>query len=217
MLNKAWALGASISVSLASVAGAQTVPASVTPAAPVAAIVSGPSDNILRAGAAVPLRFTEALTTEQKQLRVGQRVQLETVENVIHNGMTVIPAGSPAVGEVVDVRNKGMWGKSGRIGGRLLYVRVGGRQIRLSGAFDDKGVTGTAGVVAAIAFIPVAGFFVTGTSARIAAGSQVKAFLDEDLTVATAVAAAPTAPAAPIVPAASLVPVSVTPVISTQR
>ena len=56
--------------------------------------------------------------------------------------------------------------------------------IRLSGTFDDKGVTGTAGVVAAIVFVPIAGFFVTGTSANIPAGSGVKAFLDEDLRIA---------------------------------
>lgn len=87
---------------------------------------------------------------------------------------------------------------------------VGGRQVRLSGAFDDKGVTGTAGVVAAIALVPIAGFLVTGTSARIPSGAQVKAFLDEDLVVAALLA--PTA-----VPAASLVPASVSPVVAVQR
>ena len=33
--------------------------------------------------------------------------------------------------------------------------------------------------------VPVAGFFVTGTSASIPAGAGVKAFLDEDLRIAT--------------------------------
>ncbi|QAY78572.1 hypothetical protein [Sphingosinicella sp. BN140058] len=63
--------------------------------------------------------------------------------------------------------------------------------IRLSGAVDDKGTTGTAGVVASIAFVPVAGFFVTGTSAQIPTGAPVKAFLDEDVSVAGALAAQP--------------------------
>ena len=54
----------------------------------------------------------------------------------------VIPAGSPATGEVTDVRRKGMWGKSGRITARVLNVRVGDRLIRLTGTFDDKGVLG---------------------------------------------------------------------------
>jgi hypothetical protein len=33
-------------------------------------------------------------------------------------------------------------------------------------------------------FVPIAGFFLTGTSAKIPAGGGVKAFLDEDLQIA---------------------------------
>jgi hypothetical protein len=77
-----------------------------------------------------------------------------------------------------------MWGKSGRIEARVLNARVEGRMVRLTGTFDDKGVTGTAGDVGAIALVPIAGFFVTGTSATIKAGGAVKAFLDEDLQIA---------------------------------
>lgn len=137
--------------------------------------------SILRAGTEVPLVTREELTTEKKQLRVGQRLQLEVASNVEMNGVVIIPAGTPVVGELTEVRNKGMWGKSGYINGRVISLRIGDRIIRLSGTFDDKGVTGTAGVVAAVAFIPVVGFFTTGTSARIAPGSAVKAFLDEDI------------------------------------
>ncbi len=167
-----------------------------TPAAPVATIVASPGGNILRAGIQIPLKMSEALTTEGKNLRIGQRVQLEVAETVSLNGQTVIPAGSPVTGEITDVRNKGMWGKSGRITGRILYVRANGNQIRLTGSFDDKGTTGTAGVVAAIAFVPIAGFITTGTSARIPLGAPVTAFLDEDVSVAFA-AAAPAPVAAP--------------------
>lgn len=139
--------------------------------------------SVLRTGTTVPLRMLEGLTTQGKLLKVGYRFRMEVAEAVTLDGQTVIPAGSPAVGEVVDVRNKGMWGRSGRIGVRVLYADVNGRRIRLTGATDDKGVTGTAGVVGAIVLVPVAGFFMTGTSARIPAGSPVNAFLDEDVTV----------------------------------
>ena len=107
------------------------------------------------------------------------------------------------MGEITDVRNKGMWGKSGHLGARLLYVTVNGRQIRLSGAFDDKGVAGGIGAVAvsAIVFLP-AGFFMTGTSAMVPAGSIIKSFVDEDVPLAIPAAAqAPLqvgAPAAPL-------------------
>jgi hypothetical protein len=158
--------------------------AAIAPAPKAAVILSSPTESVLRAGTPVALVMAESITTNGKKLRPGQRIRLTVASDVQLGGQVVIPAGSLAEGEITDVRNKGMWGKSGRIEARLLNVRVGDRLIRLSGTFDDKGVTGTAGVVAAIVFVPVVGFFVTGTSANIPAGSGVKAFLDEDLRIA---------------------------------
>jgi hypothetical protein len=158
--------------------------AAIAPAPKAAVILSSPTESVLRAGTPVALVMAESITTNGKKLRSGQRIRLTVASDVQLGGQIVIPAGSLAEGEITDVRNKGMWGKSGRIEARLLNVRVGDRLIRLSGTFDDKGVTGTAGVVAAVLLVPVVGFFVTGTSANIPAGSGVKAFLDEDLRIA---------------------------------
>lgn len=143
---------------------------------------------------------------------------LEVAEDVSVGGQVVIPIGSPVTGEVTHVRNKGMWGKSGGINARVLFVRANGHQIRLSGQIDDKGKTGTAGVVGAVAFVPVAGFFVTGTSANIPLGAPVNAFIDEDVPLAFAAPAAPAmvvpaaAPPAPV-PASEPVSTPLAPVI----
>lgn len=196
----------STSIAFAAIAAAQAAapqaaiaapaqPAAIAPSAPQAVILSAPTESVLRAGTEVPLVMAESITTNGKKLRIGQRVRLTVGSDVRLGTSVVIPSGSPAEAEITDVRNKGMWGKSGRIEARVLNVRVGDRLIRLSGSFDDKGVTGTAGVVAAVALVPVAGFFVTGTSATIPSGSGVKAFLDEDLRIA--------APAPAIIPAAA--------------
>jgi hypothetical protein len=163
---------------------ASAAQAVVQPAAPQAVIIAPATESVLRAGTEVPLVMSETITTAGKKLRVGQRVRLSVASPVMLGSATVIPAGAPAEAEITEVRNKGMWGKSGHVAARVLNVRVHGRMIRLTGTFDDKGVTGTAGVVAAVALVPVAGFFVTGTSANIPAGSGVKAFLDEDLQIA---------------------------------
>jgi len=163
------------------------VPVAPAEAAPMVAVIApSASPNILRAGTEVPMITREELTTKKKKLRVGQRVQIEVSSNIMHNGMVVIPAGTPGVAELTEVRNKGMWGKSGYIGGRIISMRLGDRQIRLSGTFDDKGITGTGGVVAAVALVPIAGFFTTGTSATIPSGSAIKAFLDEDIVYTSA-------------------------------
>lgn len=167
---------------------AQSVAVTTPAVAPIAIIQASATDNILRAGTEIPLILREELTTKKKQLRVGQRFQMEVSASVTRNGVTVIPAGTPAIGEITEVRNKGMWGKSGYIGARIVSLRLGDRHVRLTGTFDDKGVTGTGGVVAAVAFIPIAGFFTTGTSAFIASGSATKGFLDEDIAFTTAAA-----------------------------
>jgi hypothetical protein len=183
----------STSLMLMSLAAAQvttpqpvtTAPVAIAPAPRQAVILSGPTEAVLRSGTEVPLVMSESITTNGKKLRAGQRVRLQVASDVRLGTAVVIPAGSPAEAEITDVRNKGMWGKSGRIEVRVLNVRVGDRLIRLSGTFDDKGVTGTAAVVGSLLLLPVAGFFMTGTSANIPAGSGVKAFLDEDLRIAT--------------------------------
>ena len=174
-----------------------------TTPAPGTLAVGAAAGNMLRTGTEIQLKLEEPLTTEGKKLRVGQHFRLSVIEPVIVAGQIVIPVGSPAMGEITEVRNKGMWGKSGHLTATLLNVSVNGRQIRLSGTFDDKGVTGTAGVVAAVAFVPVVGFFTTGTSAKIAAGSQVKGFIGEDVPLVFAEAVAAPAISVPVATTAS--------------
>lgn len=204
-------VGAAIGV-VSLCASASFAQAQETPAAPLAAsaqpaalVVGAPAAPMLRMGQEISLRTLVELTTLKKGLAVGQRVPLEVAEPVMINGQIVIPAGTPAMAEITSVRNKGMWGKSGAFSGRVLYLRVGDRQIRMSGQFDDKGHAGGGAAVAtsAIVFLP-AGFFMTGTSASMKIGTPVSGFLDEDVPVqlaATAPAAAPlqaVAPSSPI-------------------
>lgn len=180
---------------------------SPAPPAPIAA--PAVTNAVLRAGTPVALRLMEEITTKKKAARVGQRFMMEVAEPVVVNNVTVIPAGTPAWGEITGVRNKGMWGKSGKLDARILYLRYNGRQIRLTGTFDDKGVTGTAGVVGAVVLVPLAGFFMTGTSAMLPKGGTVGGFIDEDVELAFA-NAAPVPLQVPAPAPAMVVPVTTT-------
>ena len=142
--------------------------------------------NILRAGAPVPVALSEPLTTKGKALRVGQLVRLEVAQDVMLNGRVAIPARSPVEGVLTEVRNKGMWGKSGGIHLAIRSVNINGTSIRLKGDMDTRGSTGTAGVVGAIVALPIAGFFVTGTSAEMPLNMPGRAFLDKDIALAPA-------------------------------
>lgn len=174
---------------LAAPVAAQTV---VTPQAPAAvessqtaAIVpQQAAENVLRAGAPVPVALSQALTTKGKNLKVGQIVRLEVAQDVMLNGRVAIPARSPVEGVLTEVRNKGMWGKSGAIRLHINSVSINGTKIRLTGDMDTRGETGTAGVVGALVVLPVAGFFVTGTSAEMPLNMMGRAFLDQDITLA---------------------------------
>lgn len=176
------------------------VPVSAQQAVPSAVIVPAKVENIVRSGTELTLEMREEVTTKGKKLTIGRRIQMATVGDVIHNGTVVIPSGTPAIAEVTQVKNKGMWGKSGYIAAKAVSLNLQGRSVRLTGMFDDKGVTGTGGVIASVALVPVVGFFVTGTSAVLPMGGQVKAFLDEDL----AYASATSTPAGIMPPASSL-------------
>ena len=161
----------------------------------VAVVQEQAAGNVLRAGAPVPVALSEFLTTKGKTLKVGQRVQLEVAQDVLLNGRVAIPARSPVEGVLTEVRNKGMWGKSGAIHLHINSVNINGTNIRLKGDMDTRGETGTAGVVGAIVALPVAGFFVTGTSAEMPLNMPGRAFLDQDIALAPLVPAASAAPA----------------------
>jgi hypothetical protein len=168
----------------------QPTTAPTVAAPPVAPLTVGANavQTKLASGTELSLRLRSELTTKDKILKVGDRFDLEAVDPLKIGSTTVVPAGTRAVGEITFVRNKGMWGKSGKFNARLLFLQMGDRNIRLAGTFDDKGTSGGWGAVGATllspVILPIGGFFVTGTSARLAAGTIVKAHLDEDVPVA---------------------------------
>lgn len=175
---------AAASLLVASPALAQTVVNPQTPAQAATVIHQVDTGNVLRTGAPVPVALSEALTTKGKHLKVGQIVRLEVAQDVMLNGRLAIPARSPVEGVLTEVRNKGMWGKSGAIRLHIRSVTINGTVIRLTGDMDTRGDTGTAGVVGSIAVMPIAGFFVTGTSAEMPLNMPGRAFLDEDIALA---------------------------------
>jgi hypothetical protein len=195
-----------ISLGCASAACAQTgqavVPAQPTASAETAVeqpvqptvmvIPTNPDSNaVLPAGTSVRLRLLSELHSQRN--RTGESFDLEVAEDVVHNGVVVIPRGSIARGEVSRARRRGMWGRSGRMETRLLSVRANGVNIPITGSVAERGETGTAGVVASIVVLPVAGFFVTGTSAVLPAGTGFTGRTETDIPLLLPANAAPQA------------------------
>ena len=85
---------------------AQVAPSVIVAQAVLAPIAPPAGNAVLRIGTEVPFRLLEEITTKGKKLRVGNRARMETSEPIVVNGVTVIPAGTPAVAEITDVKNK---------------------------------------------------------------------------------------------------------------
>jgi len=182
------------------------VPASAQQStAPLVVGAAPASANVLRAGTEIKMVTRGELNSRRS--RVGERFELEVSEDVTMNGQVVIPAGSVATGEVTRRRGKGMWGRSGILETRLLHVRVGDQNIRITGQAGDRGRAGTAGVVAAVVAMPIAGFFVTGTSAVIASGTDTVGYLEADLPVHFSAEVRPAGLVVPVVAASEPAPV----------
>ncbi|MBV8686845.1 MAG: hypothetical protein JOZ90_10740 [Alphaproteobacteria bacterium] len=138
-----------------------------------------PSGPVLKAGTRVPMRTREPLSS--KTARQGQRFDLEVTEPVLVDGLVVVPLGARGVGEVRRVVEKGMFGKAGKIEVQLLFVEAGGTRIRLGGRAKDKGASGAAAVAIGLPLVGISSAFVSGTSARIPAGTPIDGYVYQDL------------------------------------
>ena len=175
--------------------GPATVTSNVAPL-----VIGAKSPNVLLENTEIPLRTMAELSS--KKNKVGDRFDLEVVDDIKLNNRTVIPAGTRAIGEVTKVIKKGMFGKSGKLETRVLYVRLGDKQIRVKGESGDRGKSGTAATVASLVFIWPAAFFVTGKSAVLPPGTQTTTYLENDLPI---IFADDTQPAAVVVPAVATI------------
>ena len=133
---------------------------------------------VLRRDTPVHLMVMNEVSTKERS--VGYRFKLHVHEPVIVSGVTVVPAGTLAYGEVMSAESSGNVGKSGRLSARLLNIELGGRAIGISGETTANGKSGTGEVVAAVIGLGLLGLFAKGNNAKIKAGELMTGFTTED-------------------------------------
>jgi hypothetical protein len=172
------------------------------PASPIQAIA--PSSNsaqaTLPANTEVLVSMNEELTTKGGKVEVGSKFRLTVVNDVKLGEYIVVPRGTPATGEVTWKTGKGAFGKSGKMEIDLRHIDLNGRVIPITGHYRQEGEGNTVGTVAGVIAAGVFAGFVTGQSALIPQGRELKAFTSEAIPVVLPAGAviAPSA-AAPIV------------------
>ncbi len=158
----------------------------------------------LPANTEVMLSMNEDLTTKGGKIDEGYKFGLSVAHDVMIGDYIVIPKGSPAAGEVTWRTGKGAFGKSGKMEIELRHIELNGRRIPISGKYRQEGEGNTVATVGTVVLVGVFAGFVTGKSARIPQGRELKAFTVEALPVALpagAVIAPVAAPVQAVVPA----------------
>jgi hypothetical protein len=173
-----------------------------------------PLPNTLMDGTAIKVRLAETISSADAKM--GQQVPFEVTEDVVVQGVTVIPKGSPALATVTDAESKKRMGRGGKLNVNIDSVRLAdGEKAQLRAVKDSKGgghvgaMTG-AMVATAIVFFPAAPLFLfmKGKDITIPKGTEVTAFVQGDMKLDMAkFVAAPVGPAA--APASSMASVSV--------
>lgn len=176
-------------------AAAQETPGPSSRTDPAAAISAQAGSDGPRA-ARVP-RMTEVAIEILDPLGSKISKSLDTfrialAEPLTRDGVAVIPAGTPGLGEVVHAKKAGGMGAAGELVIAARFLDFGGRQVRLrstvveaQGKSRINGVS-TLAVASAASPLPigVVGFFIKGGEIELPAGTRAIARLAEDFTPA---------------------------------
>ncbi len=137
---------------------------------------------VIPKGTKVTLVFDQALNS--KHAKVGQRVRLHVLNDVMVNGQTVIRRGARVQGVISDVAKRKHYGINAQIGIDLRPVKsVGEMMVPLQPASKGKEVSGkksaqaggaTVGGAALLGPVGLAGgYFITGKEVKIKVGDTL--------------------------------------------
>lgn len=137
---------------------------------------------IVPANTEVILRMNEDLTSKGGQVKEGHMFNLTVAYDVKVGGVTAIPSGTPAKGEVTMRTGKGVFGKSGKMEVELRSVDLNGQRIPLTGKYRQEGEGNTLAAVGAV-FLSAPLLFVTGKSALIPRGRELSGYTMSAVTI----------------------------------
>ena len=138
----------------------QTVPVSNTMVAAAA--------RTLAAGTIVQVTPLQEISS--KHVEVGDHFQFQVVNDVIDNGVTVIPRGSIAIGTITFKTGRAIGGKSGKFEITFDSVTANGRQFPLAGMHRQEGRGNTVGAL-------LGSILISGRSAVMLPGQMVNALV----------------------------------------
>jgi hypothetical protein len=131
-----------------------------------------------------------------KKAREGSTFIATVAYDVMLGNVVVVPKGTPVNGVVTWRTGKGAFGKSAKMEYELRSFDLAGQRYALSGKFRQEGKGNTGAAVGAVVAVGVFGAFVTGKSAIVEQGRELKVYTTTVIPVLLPGSAAAPAPVA---------------------
>jgi hypothetical protein len=148
-----------------------------------------PAANTLLDGTPVKLRLAQNLTSATA--RAGDSVAFDVTEDVLVDGVVVLPKGASALATITDANPRRRMGRGGKLDVNIDSARlIDGEKVQLRASQDNRGgghvgaMTG-AMVVTGLFFFPAAPLFlfVHGKDVTVPKGTEITAFVEGDMSL----------------------------------
>ena len=156
----------------------------LTPAPPN--VPAAPTTDCCRLAAGTVVVIELAQPVSSKTHKRGDRFALRLAEPVVVDGKTILPAGAPGFGEVVDAASGGMGGRPAKLVLAARSIEAGGVQVLLRGFHLGGGGSDNSTAALAVSAVPYVGILaiaIPGGDVEYPAGTRANAKVTADVTV----------------------------------
>lgn len=126
----------------------------------------------------VSLELLQPISTNTA--KTGDRFELRVSRPLLVSGQVAIPAGSPALGEVIHAQKGGLFGKPGELLLTVRYVEVHGQKIPMRLFRPAQGTDRTNAAMATALAVGIFAAFIRGEQIELPAGMPVSASVAKD-------------------------------------
>ncbi|MGH8109681.1 MAG: hypothetical protein ACREO1_13315 [Arenimonas sp.] len=130
-----------------------------------------------------PIRFTLDTAISSKTAVIGSQFQLKVSEDLVINGVVVIPAGTPATGEIIHAQKSSVFGKAGELLLAIRYIDLHGQKIRMRSFQPYQGKDATNVAMGASFAIGMFAAFIHGGEIEMPANTLVQALVAAETSV----------------------------------
>jgi hypothetical protein len=159
------------------------------------AAAAQPAPGVTIARRAPPASHPNAIVVEQDTLirlmvlnevstrtaKPGDRFVLRVDEPVVVDGVTIVPVGAKAWGEVLSAESSGAVGKAGSLSARLLHLDLGGERIPISGENQSAGERGSTQLALGVLALGPLALLSRVNNAKLKAGEIFSAYFADDM------------------------------------